>query len=132
MAQIRNLKQLRELGGEYLAERIWVQAAILRAQGEPALFLQHNRGKLATLDELEGALQRRFEGIRTLLSYTQELEQAQMGPKETITQYGERMKTQAERANPGQDPDHNQVALQAFLRGLPQEVGMSTAWGPVL
>uniref|UniRef100_A0A146M3T7 Retrotransposon gag domain-containing protein n=1 Tax=Lygus hesperus TaxID=30085 RepID=A0A146M3T7_LYGHE len=127
VAQIRNLKRLRELGGEYLAERIWVQAAISRAQGESALFLQRHQSKLATLDDLEVALQRRFEGIRTLLSYTQELEQAEMGPKETITQYGERMKTLAERANPDQDPDHNQVALQAFLRGLPQEIGMSTA-----
>ncbi|CAB0016930.1 unnamed protein product [Nesidiocoris tenuis] len=127
VAQIRSLKQLKELGGERIPESIWVQAAVSRGQGEAILFLQKNQTSLKTLDELEAALRRRFEGIRTELSYIQDLERAFMAKGESVTQYGERVKALAERADPAKHPDQNMVALQAFMRGLPDGIAVSTA-----
>ncbi|CAA9993870.1 unnamed protein product [Nesidiocoris tenuis] len=127
VAQIRSLKQLKELGGERIPESIWVQAAVSRGQGEAILFLQKNQTSLKTLDELEAALRRRFEGIRTELSYIQDLERAVMAKGESVTQYGERVKALAERADPAKHPDQNMVALQAFMRGLPDGIAVSTA-----
>ena len=127
VAQIKNLKRFRERSGEFLSEELWVQAAISRAQDEPALYLQRHQHEIQTLDQLEGVLRRRFEGIRTELSYIQDLERARMGPDETITQYGERVKSIAERADPTKNPDTNNIALQAFIRGLPPNIAMSTA-----
>ncbi|CAB0004825.1 unnamed protein product, partial [Nesidiocoris tenuis] len=127
VAQIRSLKQLKELGGERIPESIWVQAAVSRGQGEAILFLQKNQTSLKTLDELEAALRRRFEGIRTELSYIQDLERAVMAEGESVTQYGERVKALAERADPAKHPDQNMVALQAFMRGLPDGIAVSTA-----
>ncbi|CAB0004206.1 unnamed protein product [Nesidiocoris tenuis] len=50
-----------------------------------------------------------------------------MAKGESVTQYGERVKALAERADPAKHPDQNMVALQAFMRGLPDGIAVSTA-----
>ncbi|CAB0001492.1 unnamed protein product [Nesidiocoris tenuis] len=123
IAQIRNLKMFHEANGEHVPEKLWVQAAISRAEGEPALFLQRHQATLTTLNELSETLTRRFEGVRTNASYLSELQAATKAPQETVRQYAERLKSLAEKVDSGGNIEaFRDIALKAFIRGVPEVV----------